>query len=271
MKINKIRADLLLLKQYSIESRSKAQAIIMSGIVYHKNLKICKSGFLLNIDDKLEIHGKKNPYVSRGGIKLEHAISNFKIEIKNKIIMDIGASTGGFTDFLLKNNAKQVYAIDVGYGQLDWKLRNDNRVICMERQNVKYLNKSQINILIDIIVMDLSFISIKVPLKNLKQFLNINGDICVLIKPQFELEKHEVEKKGIIISKSLHEKVLNNFINFAIDNNFFIQNITYSPIKGMKGNIEFFGHLKLKNNYYIQKNTYNVKEIVNNAHTILKV
>ena len=240
----KKRLDELLVEKNLIESRNKAQGIILSGLVYVNNQKIDKPG--KRFSDDVEILVKSLPkFVSRGGLKLEHAIKNFKINVKDKICMDIGASTGGFTDCLLQFGAKKVYSIDVGYGQLHYSLRNNPKVINIERCNFRYIERDKIKDKIDICTIDVSFISLKLIIPKCIEFLKDRGSIIALIKPQFEAGKNEVEKGGIIKSPEKHKKILNNLKEFFINTRLKIEGLIESPILGQKGNKEFLIYLKI--------------------------
>lgn len=239
---DKERADLLLVQKGFFTSREKAKASIMAGEVFADGKKINKAGDIISIYSSLEIKGKSNPYVSRGGLKLEKAIKYFNIDVKDKIAMDVGASTGGFTDCLLKNGAKKVYAIDVGYGQLDWSLRNDERVINMERTNIRHLD--DLPDIVDIITIDVSFISLAIVIPSVKKFLKNGGELVSLIKPQFEAGREKVGKNGVVRDKSVHIEVINKIIDVLKDLSFSVRGITFSPIKGPEGNIEYLIYAK---------------------------
>jgi len=238
------RLDVEMVNRGLIESREKAKALIMSGIVYVNNQKAIKAGDKIKDGDQIEIRGQKLPFVSRGGLKLDKAIKSFNITVNNKICMDIGASTGGFTDCMLQNGADKVYAVDVGYGQLAWKLRNDNRVINMERTNIRYIDYDLISDEIDFISIDVAFISLKLVLPVAFNLLRQSGEVVALIKPQFEAGKEEVGKKGVVRDIAVHQSVIKDIINFSFESGFSVIGLDYSPIKGPEGNIEFLLHLK---------------------------
>lgn len=240
----KIRLDQRVFELGLFESREKAKAAIMAGVIYVNGKRVDKPGFAISDDSLVEMHGKAVPYVSRGGLKLEKALRVFPIDIKEKIFIDCGASTGGFTDVLLQNGAKRVYAVDVGYGQLAWKIRNDPRVVNMERTNIRYLTYKEIPELLDGAVMDLAFISITLALPPVLSLLVQNADIICLIKPQFEAGRDEVGKKGVVRSPETHLKVINKIINFAKELNLSVMGLEFSPIKGPEGNIEYLCWLK---------------------------
>lgn len=240
----KSRLDIEMVNKGLTESREKAKALIMEGIVYVNNQKALKAGDKIKDGDTIEIRGKKLPYVSRGGLKLEKAVNVFNINLDDKICMDIGASTGGFTDCMLQNGAKKIYAVDVGYGQLAWKLRNDERVVNMERTNIRYIDKSLIIDPISFISIDVAFISLKLVLPVAMDILSDGGSIVALIKPQFEAGREEVGKNGVVKDIKIHRKVIKEIIDFAADIGFSVGNLDYSPIRGPEGNIEFLLLLK---------------------------
>ena len=238
---HKERLDVLLVARNLAESRSKAQAMIMAGEVYVNEQKADKAGLEINIDDEpvIEVRGSACPYVSRGGLKLEKALRDFHVVPTGFVCSDSGASTGGFTDCMLQNGASKVYAVDVGYGQLDWKLRSDPRVVCLERTNARYLDHEQIPDELDFASIDVSFISLKLIFPALYGLLRQGGEIACLIKPQFEAGREKVGKKGVVRDPKVHLEVLENFLNHAKDNHFTVLGITYSPIRGPEGNIEY--------------------------------
>ena len=240
----KQRADVALVERGLCESRTKAQVSIMAGEVYVGTRRIDKASELIKPEDELEIRGKSNPYASRGGLKLEKAITSFQADLRGKVCMDIGAATGGFTDVCLQNGAAHVYAIDVGYGQFSWKLRNDPRVVCLERTNARYLDHEQVPDVLDFASIDVSFISLKLIFPALYSLLREGGEIACLIKPQFEAGPEKVGKKGVVRDPKVHLEVLENFLTHAKDNHFTVLGITYSPIRGPEGNIEYLGYLR---------------------------
>lgn len=241
---NKTRLDVLLTEQGLQESRQKAQATIMSGLVFVNGQRVDKPGTAIPNDAKIEIRGNTLKYVSRGGLKLEKAMAEFPIELNGCICGDIGASTGGFTDCMLQNGASKVYSVDVGYGQLAWKLREDPRVVCMERTNARYLTPEQIPDPLDFASVDVSFISLKLIFPALYGLLRQGGEIACLIKPQFEAGREKVGKKGVVRDPAVHQEVLEHFLTHAKENHFTVLGITYSPIRGPEGNIEYLGYLK---------------------------
>ena len=239
----KKRLDVLLFEKGMVPSRERAKAIIMSGIVYVNNQKADKAGMSIPEDAEIEIRGKTNSFVSRGGLKIEKALNYFQIDPKDLCVMDIGASTGGFTDCLLTRGARKVYSIDVGYGQLAWKLRQDPRVVCMERTNIRYVTPEQLEDVPAFAVIDVSFISLKLVLPVVANLLQEHGRIACLIKPQFEAGKGKVGKKGVVRDPEIHLEVLQSFIENAHEAGFHVYSLTFSPIKGPEGNIEFLGYL----------------------------
>lgn len=241
---NKTRLDVLLTERGLLDSRHKAQATIMSGIVFVNGQRVDKAGTAVANDAQIEIRGATLQYVSRGGLKLEKAMQTFPLDLHDKICADIGASTGGFTDCMLQNGAKKVYAVDVGYGQLDWKLRNDARVVCMERTNARYLTHEEIPDELDFASIDVSFISLKLIFPALYGLLRQGGEIACLIKPQFEAGRENVGKKGVVRDPAVHLEVLEHFLIHAKENHFTVLGITYSPIRGPEGNIEYLGFLR---------------------------
>ena len=239
-----IRLDQLLVETGIAESREKAKALIMSGSVFLDGRRMDKPGMAVPADCKPELRGTPIRYVSRGGLKLEKALTVFPVDPSNKVCIDCGASTGGFTDVLLQNGAKRVYSVDVGYGQLAWKLRQDPRVINLERTNLRYLKADQIPEPIDLAVMDVSFISIRLILPVVKQFLKPGADYICLIKPQFEAGREQVGKKGVVRDAAVHRTVIENCLSVAREDGYSVLGLDYSPIRGPEGNIEFLCYLK---------------------------
>ncbi len=227
-----------------VQSRERARALIMEGRVTVDGKTVVKPGILVALDSHLEIRGDVLPYVSRGGLKLEAALDAFKVDPKGKVVIDVGASTGGFTDCVLQRGAERVYAVDVGYGQLAWKLQKDPRVVNLERRNIRYLRREEIPEEADLILVDTSFISIEKFLFHLIQFLKEGGDLLCLIKPQFEVEKGEVGKGGVVRDPKLHQKVIDRIAQFSKGLGLKGGEVIESPILGPKGNKEFFIHLK---------------------------
>lgn len=266
MKIKK-RLDVLLVEQGYADTRTKAQAIIMSGQVYVDGQKADKPGMSFDETLPLEVRGAVCPYVSRGGLKLEKALRDFGVDPTGYVCSDSGASTGGFTDCLLQQGASKVFAIDVGYGQLDWKIRSDPRVVVMERTNVRYVTPELLGEALDLSVIDVSFISLKIVLPVIKTFLKSTGQVLCLIKPQFEAGKDKVGKKGVVREAATHKEVLDNFVALAKELEFRILGLTFSPVKGPEGNIEFLAHLTLADKEGIEPDT---SEVVIQAHEKLK-
>ena len=264
---NKTRLDVLLTERGLLDSRQKAQATIMSGIVFVNGQRVDKVGTAVANDALIEIRGTTLPYVSRGGLKLEKAMQTFPLTLTGKICADIGASTGGFTDCMLQNGAKKVYAVDVGYGQLDWKLRNDVRVVCMERTNARYLTHEEIPEELDFASVDVSFISLKLIFPALYGLLREGGEIACLIKPQFEAGREKVGKKGVVRDPAVHLEVLEHFLIHAKENHFTVLGITYSPIRGPEGNIEYLGFLRKSEE---PDAAVDLQAIVEASHTALK-
>ena len=241
--MSKTRLDVLLTEKGLCESRERAKTTIMSGQVFVNGQRVDKPGTNVPDDAEIEIKGHGLEYVSRGGLKLEKALKYFNVSPEGKVCIDCGASTGGFTDCLLKGGAVKVYSIDVGYGQLAWSIRSDPRVVVMERTNIRNVTKEQVPDSPKLGVIDVSFISLKLVLPVVKQLLDENGEILCLIKPQFEAGKEKVGKKGVVRELSTHIEVLENFVKNANDAGFGVRGITFSPIKGPEGNIEYLGHL----------------------------
>ena len=265
----KTRLDVYLTENGLTTSRERAKALIMAGQVYVKNQKCDKAGMMIDDSEKeVEIRGEQLKYVSRGGLKLEKAMAEFPISLENKVTMDIGASTGGFTDCMLQNGAKRVYAVDVGYGQFAWKLRQDKRVVNMERTNIRYVTPEDIGEEIDFASIDVSFISLKLVLPAAYHLLASDGEIVALIKPQFEAGKGQVGKKGVVRDKSVHFDVIRSVLDFAVDNGFTVLGLSYSPIKGPEGNIEYLAYLK-KSSCTSNPTDEEVSGIVEKSHSTL--
>lgn len=241
----KERLDVLLVKEGYAPSREKAKAIIMSGTVFVDGQREDKAGSVFDSDKvRIEVRGSVQKYVSRGGLKLEKAVNQFGVVLKEKICMDIGASTGGFTDCMLQNGATKVYAVDVGHGQLDWKLRNDDRVVCMEKTNFRYMVPGDIQDQLDFASVDVSFISLTKILLPARALLKESGEMVCLIKPQFEAGRDKVGKKGVVREPGVHEEVIRKVIDFADFIGFDVLHLDFSPIKGPEGNIEYLVHLR---------------------------
>lgn len=241
----KERLDVILVKQGLAESREKAKTLIMTGNVFVNGQREDKAGTSFNEEGlKVEVRGQTLKYVSRGGLKLEKAMEVWGFDLSGCICMDIGASTGGFTDCMLQNGGVKVYAIDVGHGQLAWKLRNDERVICMEKTNFRYVTKEQVPEDIDFASVDVSFISLSKILPAANPLLKSGGEMVCLIKPQFEAGKEKVGKKGVVREPAVHIEVIENALGYAIDNGFEIMGLEFSPVRGPEGNIEYLMHIK---------------------------
>lgn len=257
----KERLDILVMEAGGFESREKARAAIMAGIVYINQEKCDKAGTKFDTSVQIEIRGKTNKYVSRGGYKLEKAIELFAPDIKNKVAMDVGASTGGFTDCMLHNGVKKVYAIDVGYGQLAYKLRADERVICMERTNIRYITSEDIGEKVAFATIDVSFISLKKVIPALLHVCDGDVEMVTLIKPQFEAGREQVGKRGVVRDADIHVMVISDILTFMIENGFTVKGLTYSPIKGPEGNIEYLAYIRHTHDH--EKNAAFLEEIKN--------
>lgn len=263
----KTRLDVLLVERGLLESRQKAQTTIMSGLVFVKGQRVDKPGTAVDNEAEIEIRGSVLKYVSRGGLKLEKAMATFPVELAGAVCADIGASTGGFTDCMLQNGASKVYAVDVGYGQLAWKLREDPRVVCMERTNARYLTHEQVPDELDFASVDVSFISLKLILPALCGLLKDGGHVACLVKPQFEAGKEKVGKKGVVRDPAVHLEVLENFLVHAKESGFTVLGVTYSPIRGPEGNIEYLGYLEKAE---WQEREFDLKALVEESHQTLK-
>ena len=264
----KIRLDIALVNLGHAESREKAKALIMAGIVYVNNQKCDKAGDTVKPSDIIEVRGDKLPFVSRGGLKLDKAIKYFNISLKNCVCADIGASTGGFTDCMLQNGASKVYAIDVGYGQLAWKLRCDERVINLERTNFRYVTKEIVDDALDFASVDVSFISISHILPVMRTLMKDGAKAVCLIKPQFEAGKDGVGKKGVVRDKNVHISVINKIIGLLQENLFTLLGLTYSPVKGPEGNIEYLCYIEKSDNFEI-KTDVSAEEVVEASYNEL--
>ncbi|MGN0174089.1 MAG: TlyA family RNA methyltransferase [Acutalibacteraceae bacterium] len=259
------RLDVYLCEKGLVESREKGKALIMAGIVFVNNQKVDKPGFQVKEEANVEIRGETLKYVSRGGLKLEKAMENFQITLKDKICADIGASTGGFTDCMLQNGAKKVYSIDVGYGQLAWKLRTDERVVNLERTNFRYCTNEQVPDELDFASVDVSFISLTKILPVMQTLMKKNAESVCLIKPQFEAGKEKVGKKGVVREASTHLEVVNKIIDFAVSIGFSVENLEFSPIKGPQGNIEYLIHIKNDDKGEF-RSEITAEELINQSH-----
>ena len=260
-------SDKLLVRQGLASSREKAQALIMAGQVYRREVKVLKPSEKVEEGEALTVRGHAHPFVGRGALKLDKALRVFGADVRDTVAMDIGAATGGFTDVLLQNGARHVYAIDVGYGQLDWKIRNDARVTVLERTNARYLTHAEVPCVPDITVMDVSFISVRLILPVAAELMEHRGRFYILIKPQFEAGKENVGKKGVVRDPTVHVQVLRDFTALVASLNFTIRNLTFSPVKGPEGNIEFLAHLSMQPG---QEMLPDIDALVAQAHAALK-
>ena len=265
----KERLDVLLVNRGLAASREKAKAIIMSGSVYVDGQKEDKAGQTFPEEANIEVRGSTLKYVSRGGLKIERAMECFDVPLSGKICMDVGSSTGGFTDCMLQNGAVKVYAVDVGHGQLDWKLRNDQRVICMEKTNIRYVKPEDIEDRIQFSSIDVSFISLTKVLGPVKELLTDDGEIVCLIKPQFEAGREKVGKHGVVRDASVHKEVIDMVMNYAVSINFEVLNLEFSPVKGPEGNIEYLLHLLKHQSGEYSSIPVDSGEIVRKAHETL--
>ncbi len=262
----KERLDVLLVKRGLAVSREKAKAVIMAGSVYVDNQKEDKAGTMFADTVQIEVRGNTLKYVSRGGLKLEKAMTHFGLSLEGCICMDVGSSTGGFTDCMLQNGAVKVYAIDVGHGQLDWKLRNDPRVVCMEKTNIRYVTPEDIDEKADFSSIDVSFISLTKVLPPVYELLKDQGQVVCLIKPQFEAGREKVGKKGVVRDPAVHREVIEKVTDFASKTGFALLNLEYSPIKGPEGNIEYLLHLQKKQEGLPEDGNIDIDGTVGQAH-----
>ena len=262
----KERLDVLLVKRGLAVSREKAKAVIMAGIVYVENQKEDKAGSMFPDTVKIEVRGHTLTYVSRGGLKLEKAMTHFGVTLDKKVCMDVGASTGGFTDCMLQNGAVKVYAIDVGHGQLDWKLRNDERVVCMEKTNIRYVVPEDLQEPADFSSIDVSFISLTKVLLPVYHLLKDDGEVVCLIKPQFEAGREKVGKKGVVRDPAVHEEVIDKVIAYAKSIGYAVRHLEFSPIKGPEGNIEYLLHIQKQKDGLPENQEADVKGVVAAAH-----
>lgn len=265
----KERLDVLLVSWGLAESREKAKAIIMSGNVYVDGQKEDKAGSNFPAEAVIEVRGNTLKYVSRGGLKLEKAMENFDVTLAGKICMDVGSSTGGFTDCMLQNGAVKVYAVDVGHGQLAWKLRNDERVVCMEKTNIRYVTPEDVADKINFSSIDVSFISLTKVLGPVKELLADDGQIVCLIKPQFEAGREKVGKHGVVRDSAVHLEVIEKVIDFAISIGFEVLNLEFSPVKGPEGNIEYLLHLQKHTEGSYTDVPFEAAQVVEKAHAAL--
>lgn len=265
----KKRLDVLVVEHGFAESREKAKALIMAGLVYADNQKADKPGDTFSEESLIEVRGKGLKYVSRGGLKLEKAMQEFDLQLSGCICMDIGASTGGFTDCMLQNGAVKVYAVDVGYGQLAWSLRTDDRVVNMERTNARYLTENEIPEKINFFSVDVSFISLTLILPALRELLATDGKAVCLIKPQFEAGREKVGKKGVVRDRDVHREVIEKIQDFALSNGFSVLGLTFSPVKGPEGNIEYLIYLQRSDVPQRNEGVLSAETVVENSHAEL--
>ena len=262
----KERLDVLLVEKNIISSREKAKACIMEGKVYVDGQKVDKAGEKVSIDANIEYRGDTLKYVSRGGLKLEKAMNEYDISLENKVCMDIGASTGGFTDCMLQNGAAKVFSVDVGYGQFAWKLRTDDRVVCMERTNIRYVTPEDIGELLDFASIDVSFISLKKIMPATLNLLKENGEVVALIKPQFEAGREKVGKKGVVREKETHKEVVYGIVDYLLEQDLNILGVNYSPIKGPEGNREYLVYFTKDKDKISQFKREDVESVVEASH-----
>lgn len=265
----KERLDILLVEKGIFTSRERAKTNIMAGKIFVDGQRVDKSGEKVNIDSEIIFKGQEIPYVSRGGLKLEKAMKEFNISLNDKTCMDIGASTGGFTDCMLQNGAKKVFSVDVGYGQFAWKLRTDPRVVCMERTNIRYVTPEEIGEPVDFASIDVSFISLKKIMPATKNLLSENGEVVALIKPQFEAGREKVGKKGVVRDINVHNEVVMSIVEYLQSENLNILYVGYSPIKGPEGNIEYLVYFSKDKNKESNFSIEDVERVVNESHNLL--
>lgn len=263
------RLDILVTERGLVESREKAKTLIMAGQVYVDGQKADKPGDTFSEDAAVEVRGKGLPYVSRGGLKLEKAMREFGLQLQGRTCMDIGASTGGFTDCMLQNGAQRVYSVDVGYGQLAWSLRTDPRVVNLERTNARYLTREQVPEEIDFFSVDVSFISLTLILPAVRPLLAEHGQAVCLIKPQFEAGREKVGKKGVVRDKAVHEEVIEKIRSFALENGFSVLGLTFSPVKGPEGNIEYLIYLERSEAPSQGEQVPSAQQVVEESHRAL--
>ncbi|MDU2489175.1 MAG: TlyA family RNA methyltransferase [Clostridium celatum] len=269
MASKKERLDILLVEKGICESREKAKTNIMAGLIFVDGQRVDKAGEKVKVDADIVFKGEKLKYVSRGGLKLEKAMNTFGIDLTDKVCMDIGASTGGFTDCMLQNNASKVFAVDVGYGQFAWKLRTDERVVCMEKTNIRYVTPEDIGVALDFASIDVSFISLRTIMPAVKALLGDKGEVVALIKPQFEAGRDKVGKKGVVRDKEVHLEVINTIVNFLMENELNVLGLSYSPIKGPEGNREYLVYFtkdkEKEGNFELSQ----IEDVVNESHSQL--
>lgn len=264
----KERLDILLVDKGIFTSRERAKTNIMAGKIFVDGFRVDKAGEKVNIDSDIVFKGQEIPYVSRGGLKLEKAIKEFGVNLENKVCMDIGASTGGFTDCMLQNGASKVFSVDVGYGQFAWKLRTDERVVCMERTNIRYVTTEDIGEKLDFASIDVSFISLKKIMGATLNLLKEDGEVVALIKPQFEAGREKIGKKGVVRDINVHKEVVSDIVNFLIEQNLNILFVGYSPIKGPEGNIEYLVYFTKDKNKETTFELEDINKVVEQSHQL---
>ena len=269
MSSKKERLDILLVEKGICNSRERAKTNIMAGLVFVDGQRVDKAGEKVNRDSEIIFKGEELKYVSRGGLKLEKAMNEFNISLDNKVCMDIGASTGGFTDCMLQNGAAKVFSVDVGYGQFAWKLRVDERVVCMERTNIRYVTPEDIGDKLDFASIDVSFISLRTIMPAVKNLLKDNGEVVALIKPQFEAGREKVGKKGVVRDKEVHKEVVSNIANYLIENDFNIIGMSFSPIKGPEGNREYLVYFSKDKEKESDFSLDKINDIIEESHSQL--
>ncbi|MGL5353535.1 MAG: TlyA family RNA methyltransferase [Clostridium sp.] len=269
MSVKKERIDILLVEKGIITSRERAKTNIMAGKIFVDGHRVDKVGEKISVDAEIVFKGEDIPYVSRGGLKLEKAMKNFNISLENKVCMDIGASTGGFTDCMLQNNASKVFAVDVGYGQFAWKLRTDERVVCMERTNIRYVTPEQIGEKLDFASIDVSFISLKTIMPATVSLLKEDGEVVALIKPQFEAGRDKVGKKGVVRDINVHIEVVTKIVDYLISKELNVLGLSYSPIKGPEGNREYLVYFTKNKEKVSDFKSEQIEEIVQLSHNQL--
>lgn len=264
--MSKVRLDVLVHQRSLAASREKAQAMIQAGQIMVDGQRMDKPGSLVAEEADVQVHGEKPRYVSRGGLKLEKALEYFKVDFQDKVVLDVGASTGGYTDCALQNGAKRVYAVDVGYGQLDWTLRNNPRVVNLERTNIRYISSQELPEMVDIITIDVSFISTAMVFPAVRPWLQKDGQVICLVKPQFEAGRDKVGKNGVVRNPQVHMEVIEKVLNYAASQDLYFKALTYSPLKGPKGNIEFLLLLEPGNQEFNGEGRRTVMDVVRDAH-----
>ncbi|WP_195999579.1 TlyA family RNA methyltransferase [Clostridium sp. 1001271B_151109_B4] len=269
MASKKERLDILLVDKGICTSRERAKTNIMAGLIFVDGQRVDKAGEKVSVDADIVFKGEELKYVSRGGLKLEKAMNTFGIDLTNKVCMDIGASTGGFTDCMLQNHASKVFSVDVGYGQFAWKLRTDERVVCMERTNIRYVTPEEIGVPLDFASIDVSFISLRTIMPAVKNLLADKGEVVALIKPQFEAGREKVGKKGVVRDIEVHLEVVNKIVNFLIENDFNVLGLSFSPIKGPEGNREYLVYFTKDKEKEGTFELSQIDDVVNESHSQL--